>query len=144
MISNIENCKLIDLKTFSDARGDLVFIENGNDFNFNIKRNYVIFNVPKDQQRGFHAHKKLHQLVMCLSGKFTIELFDGFLSKEFILNSPSKVLYICPMIWREMRNFSEDAVCSVLASDIYDKSDYINDKYQFIQMAKDRKLLYSE
>ena len=134
MIDNISKCKLITLKDFSDDRGSITFVEYGKEIDFLVKRNYLIFNVPQNSERGFHAHKNLHQIIMCLSGSFQIELFDGANKEIFNLDSPLKALYICPMIWREMREFSQDAVCSVLASDVYDESDYIRNKKEFINI----------
>ena len=134
MIDNISKCKLITLKDFSDDRGSITFVEYGKEIDFLVKRNYLIFNVPQNSERGFHAHKNLHQIIMCLSGSFQIELFDGANKEIFNLYSPLKALYICPMIWREMREFSQDAVCSVLASDVYDESDYIRNKKEFINI----------
>ena len=133
---SIENCKLIQLPIFEDKRGSLSFVETGQHLDFDIKRNYFIYNVPGGQDRGMHAHKKLHQLLLCLSGSFEVILDDGKQSKVFCMNKPNIALYICPMIWRELKNFSSGAVCSVLASDIFDSNDYIYDYRQFVLLSK--------
>lgn len=133
---SLENCKLIQLPVLEDKRGSLSFVETGQHLDFDIKRNYIIYNVPGGEDRGMHAHKKLQQLLLCLSGSFEVTLNDGIDSKAFYLNKPNVALYICPMIWRELKNFSTGAVCSVLASDIYDPDDYIHDYRQFVILSK--------
>jgi len=132
MISHsLKNCKLIDLPKISDARGNLTFVEGGNHVPFDIKRVYYLYDVPGGAERGGHAHKDLHQLIIALSGAFDIVLDDGREKKRFHLNRSYFGLYVCPMIWREMDNFSSGAVCLVLASNYYDESDYFRDYISF-------------
>ena len=123
----ISQCRLIDLPKISDPRGNLTFIENGRHIPFDIKRTYYLYDVPGGAERGGHAHKDLHQLIIAMSGSFDILLDDGNSKKRFHLARSYYGLYVCPMIWREMDNFSSWAVCLVLASNFYDESDYFRD-----------------
>ena len=123
----ISQCRLIDLPKISDPRGNLTFIENGRNIPFDIKRTYYLYDVPGGAERGGHAHKDLHQLIIAMSGSFDILLDDGNSKKRFHLARSYYGLYVCPMIWREMDNFSSGAVCLVLASNFYDESDYFRD-----------------
>lgn len=131
---SLDNCRIIKLPVLNDQRGNLAFVETGQHLDFEIKRNYLLYDVPRDDVRGLHAHKKLRQLLICLNGSFDITLDDGEHSKTYCLNKPNKGLYIGPMIWRELKNFSPGAICSVLASDIYDPNDYIHDYDLFVNM----------
>ena len=131
MALNLNNCKLIDLPHIQDERGSLSFVEVDAQISFGIARIYYLYDVPDAKVRGAHAHKNLQQLVIPISGSFDIELDDGKSKKIYHLNSPDQGLYICPMIWRDLSNFSKDAVCLVLASEKYDESDYIRDYKDF-------------
>ena len=130
---SIDKCSLINVPLISDERGSLVYYEFEKEFNFPILRNYIIFDVPSGHTRGHHAHKSLEQIIVCLHGTFDVEIFDGKNSRLISLSSPNMALYICPMIWRVMKNFSDNAVCSVLASQKYDENDYIRDKNVFLK-----------
>jgi dTDP-4-dehydrorhamnose 3,5-epimerase-like enzyme len=100
---------------------------------FDIKRVYYLYDVPGGAERGGHAHKNLHQLIVAMSGSFDIVLDDGREKKRFHLNRSYYGLYVCPMIWREMDNFSSGSVCLVLASQLYDPDDYYRDYAEFIK-----------
>jgi dTDP-4-dehydrorhamnose 3,5-epimerase-like enzyme len=128
---SLTDCKLIDLPKIADPRGNLTFIEGGRHVPFEIKRVYYLYDVPGGAERGGHAHKDLHQLIVAMSGSFDIVLDDGRQKKRIHLNRSYYGLYVCPMIWREMDNFSSGAVCLVLASNLYDKSDYYRDYSDF-------------
>lgn len=128
----LENCKIIELPRINDPRGNLTFIEAGKHIDFDIKRVYYLYDVPGGSERGGHAHKDLHQLIIAMSGSFDIVLDDGHEKKKFHLNRSYYGLYICPMVWRELDNFSSGSVCMVLASIIYDESDYYRDYDEFI------------
>tara|TARA_Y100001968_G_scaffold302998_1_gene316767 strand:- start:814 stop:1224 length:411 start_codon:yes stop_codon:yes gene_type:complete len=125
-------CKLVNLPTVSDDRGSLSFLESGRHIPFEMKRIYYIYDVPKDASRGYHAHKKLHQLCIPIYGSLEIKLDDGKSSKCFQLNSKSKGLYICPMIWREMYNFEEGTSFMVIASEKFSENDYIRNYQDFL------------
>ena len=130
---NLNDCKLIDLPKIAEPRGNLTFIEGGRHVPFDIKRVYYLYDVPGGAERGGHAHKNLHQLIVAMSGSFDIVLDDGRQKKRIHLNRSYYGLYVCPMIWREMDNFSSGAVCLVLASNLYDESDYYRDYSNFLK-----------
>ena len=123
----ISNCKIIKFPTFSDQWGNLSFFEGNNHIPFDIKRIYYIYDVPNSLDRGNHAHKNLEQVFISINGSFDIKIDDGKSSKVFHLNSKNSGLYICPMIWRKMYNFSSECTCIVIASEIYQEEDYIWD-----------------
>ncbi len=132
----LNDCKLIDLPKISDPRGNLSFIEAGKDIPFDIKRVYYLYDVPGGSDRGSHAHKNLHQFIVAMSGSFDVLLDDGKKKKRFHLNRSYNGLYVCPMMWRYLDNFSSGAVCMVLASSHYDEADYIRDYSDFISLIK--------
>ena len=129
----INKCKTIELPIISDPRGDLSFVEFGSHINFRIERVYYLYNIPKAAERGGHAHKALHQLIIPLAGSFDVLLDDGVSKKTFSMNSPNIGLYVCPMIWRELSNFSVGSVCMVLASNLYDENDYYRNYNEFMR-----------
>lgn len=130
MISRINDLKIIDIPKVQDPRGNLAFIEK-DIIPFQIKRVYYLYDVPSSAHRGGHAHKKLYQVLVALSGSFEVHLKDGEKDIKITLNKPDKGLLIVPGIWREIGNFSSGSVCLVLASDEYDESDYIRDYTDF-------------
>jgi dTDP-4-dehydrorhamnose 3,5-epimerase-like enzyme len=121
------NTELINLNGIADGRGILVSLEAFKNVPFDIKRVYYLTQLKPDHPRGFHAHKNLKQLVICLNGSCDFILDDGTLRKTVHLNDSTKGLVIESMIWREMHNFSKDCIIMVLASQYYDESDYIRD-----------------
>ncbi|WP_140628800.1 sugar 3,4-ketoisomerase [Methylibium rhizosphaerae] len=127
----LERCKIIDLPKISDPRGNLTFIEGQRHVPFDIRRVYYLYDVPGGSERGGHAHKALHQLIVAMSGSFDVVLDDGRGKRRFHLNRSYYGLYVCPMIWRELDNFSSGSVCMVLASNLYDESDYYRDYGEF-------------
>jgi dTDP-4-dehydrorhamnose 3,5-epimerase-like enzyme len=130
---NIDNCHIIDLPKIGDPRGNLTFIEGERHVPFAIQRVYYLYDVPGGAERGGHAHKALHQLIVAMSGSFDVVLDDGRNKKRVHLSRSYYGLYICPMIWRELDNFSSGSVCMVLASSRYDERDYYRDYAQFVQ-----------
>src|SRR5690606_18333171 len=99
---------------------------------FKIQRVYYVYDVPGGAERGGHAHKELHQFIVAMSGSFDVALSDGRGKKCFYLNRSYFGLYVCPMIWRELNNFSSGSVCMVLASNFYDEADYYRNYDQFL------------
>lgn len=136
---NIDNCKIIELPKIADPRGNLTFVENGNHIPFDIKRVYYLYDVPGGSERGGHAHKELNQLIIAMSGSFDVVLDDGLNKKRFHLNRSYYGLYVCPMIWRELDNFSSGSVCMVLASNLFDEDDYYRDYDIYIASLADLK-----
>jgi hypothetical protein len=130
---NIDNCKIVELPKITDPRGNLTFIEGGDHIPFDIQRVYYLYDVPGGAERGGHAHKGLHQLIIAMSGSFDVVLDDGKNKKRVHLARSYYGLYVCPMIWRELDNFSSGSVCMVLASNKYDESDYYRDYGQFMK-----------
>lgn len=130
---SLDKCQIIELPKISDVRGNLTFIEGGNHVPFDIKRVYYLYDVPGGAERGGHAHKELHQLIVAMSGSFDVVLNTGGEKKRIHLNRSYQGLYICPMIWRELDNFSSGSVCMVLASNYYDESDYYRDYDQYLK-----------
>jgi hypothetical protein len=129
---SLSDCKLFDLPKITDQRGNLTFIESGVHIPFDIQRVYYLYDVPGGSERGGHAHKKLHQFIIAMSGSFDVVLDDGKEKKRIHLNRSYNGLYMCPMTWRELDNFSSGSVCMVLASRHFDESDYIRDYQQFM------------
>lgn len=135
---SLDNCKIISLPRLTDPRGNLSFIEGGNHIPFEIKRVYYLYDVPGGSDRGSHAHKKLHQFIIAMSGSFDVLLDDGMKKEKFHLNRSYFGLYVTPMMWRYLDNFSSGAVCMVLASEFYNEKDYFREYADFMQAAKDR------
>lgn len=129
---DVNKCTMIDLPKISDPRGNLTFIEGGRHVPFDIQRVYYLYDVPGGAERGGHAHKALHQLIIAMSGSFDVLLDDGKNKKRVHLSRSYNGLYICPMIWRELDNFSSGSVCMVLASNKYDEADYYRNYNAFI------------
>lgn len=128
---SIDNCKILEFPIISDHRGNLTFIEANRHIPFEIKRMYYLYDVPGGAERAAHSHRTLHQVYIAMSGSFDVHLDDGKQQRSFHLNRSYYGLYICPMIWRDIDNFSSNAVLSVLASDYYDESDYIRERADF-------------
>ena len=130
---NLTECRIIDLPKINDPRGNLTFIEGGRHVPFEIKRVYYLYDVPGGAERGGHAHRALHQLIIAMSGSFDVILKDGTQQQRFHLNRSYSGLLICPMIWREIDNFSSGSVCMVLASNFYAESDYYRNYDEFLK-----------
>jgi len=130
---SLAECKMVNLPKINEPRGNLTFIEGGRHIPFEIKRVYYLYDVPGGAERGGHAHKDLHQFIVAMSGSFDVVLNDGIEQKRFHLNRSYSGIYICPMIWRELDNFSSGSVCMVLASNFYDEADYYRDYQEFVR-----------
>lgn len=130
---NIELCRIIDLPKIEDRRGNLTFIEGSFHVPFKIARVYYVYDVPGGSERGGHAHKELQQFIIAMSGSFDVLLDDGKDRKRVHLNRSYNGLYVCPMIWRQLDNFSSGSVCMVLASTRYDEADYYREYADFMR-----------
>lgn len=119
-----------------DARGALVAVEENKEIPFPIKRVYYMYGVAQDTARGFHAHKKLEQVLICIHGSCKIVLDNGKEKQVVVLDKPYEGLYVGNLIWREMFDFSSDAVLLVLASELYNENDYIRDYETFLNVVK--------
>jgi hypothetical protein len=133
-MNNLGNCTTILLPRINDARGNLTFVEQLNHVPFAIKRVFYIYDIPTAESRGAHAHRELHQFLVCLSGSFDVELFDGTETKTIHLNRPWIGLHIPPMIWASEVNFDPGSICLVLTSDVYQEDDYIRDLSDYINV----------
>ena len=129
-MSRLSDCREIQFPTVRDPAGDLAVVDEG-EVPFRIRRVYYLFSVPPGARRGGHAHRRLEQVLIAVSGRFDAVLDDGRRRREVPLEVPSVGLYVPRMIWRELANFSADAVCLVLASEPYDEADYIRDYGEF-------------
>jgi dTDP-4-dehydrorhamnose 3,5-epimerase-like enzyme len=126
--------KIINFPSIGDNRGSLVAMETKDKIPFNIKRVYFIFDTQKNVSRGFHAHKDLQQVAVCVTGKCRMILDDGKKNEEVWLDSPNKGIFIDKYIWREMHDFSDDCVLLVLANENYSESDYIRSYDEFLKI----------
>ena len=124
--------EIIDFEIKGDERGSLIALEGNKNIPFDIKRVYYIFGTKEGVRRGFHAHKKLNQVLVCVAGSCKILLDDGKSKQDISLDNPNKGLLIESMIWREMFDFSPDCVLMVLANEVYDESDYFRDYEEFL------------
>lgn len=135
---SVSDCKAVELdKHHSDRKGNLTVVENGVTLPFDVKRVYYLYDVPGGESRGSHAHRELEQLIVAASGSFTVTLDDGKEKRSFFLNRPYQGLYVKPGLWRDLDNFSSGAVCMVLASEVYDASDYIRDYEEFLRFREE-------
>ncbi|WP_419393375.1 sugar 3,4-ketoisomerase [Cytobacillus praedii] len=130
----------ISFPAFKDERGTLVAIESSKEIPFEIKRIYYILGTQRKDPRGFHAHKDLHQVIVCLKGSCLLTLDDGVKKKKIHLNNPTQGVSIDRMIWHEMHDLSDDCLLLVLASDYFQETDYIRDYEEFKRLIKNRKL----
>lgn len=128
----LKDCRIVELPKIQDHRGNLTFIEAGRHIPFDIRRVYYLYDVPGGASRAAHGHKALHQMMVAMSGSFDVTLDDGVEKKTFHLNRSYFGLYIPPMMWRDLDNFSSGAVCMVLASDYYEESDYFRSYEEFL------------
>lgn len=122
-----------------DERGQLIALEEVKDIPFDIKRVYYMYDTKEGVRRGFHAHKSLEQILICIHGTCKILLDNGEEKKVVPLKKPYEGLYISNDMWREMYDFSPDAVLLVLASQVYDESDYIRNYDEFLEFVKNKK-----
>lgn len=126
-MDSLSRPRIIDLPKIKDQRGNLSYLNSGEHIPFDLQRAYFVYDVPAGSVRGGHAHKSLHQLILAISGSFDVVINDGIGEQTFSLNRPWRGLYVGPMIWRTLENFSSGAVCLVLASRPYEEEDYIRD-----------------
>lgn len=131
MKSSVYDCVILSLGKNHNRAGNITIVEGKKNIPFEVKRVYYLYDIPGGESRGGHAHKELFQLVVASSGSFNVMLDDGINKKVVTLNRPDYGLLIVPGIWRELLEFSSGAICLVLASDLYNKSDYIREYEEF-------------
>ena len=133
--TTVKDCRIIDIRKYTDSRGYLSVIEGGIDIPFDIKRVYYLYMVP-EAARGAHAHKELQQLMIATSGSVHVTLDDGTEKQTFVLDKPWKGLLVVPGMWRDLDNFAGGTVCMVFASEKYVAEDYIRDYNEFLEYKK--------
>jgi hypothetical protein len=131
----LNDIQFLNFPVVEDVRGNLAFIQN-DILPFDFKRIYYLFDVPSTAFRGGHSHINQHEILIALSGSFEVVLDDGLEKRTVLLNKPNMGLPIGTGIWRELQNFSSGAVCLVIASDVFDESDYIRDYEAFLDSKK--------
>jgi hypothetical protein len=124
---------MIDLPKVADPRGNLTFLEGGKHIPFEIKRVFYLYDVPGGAERGGHALKTCEQFLIAMSGSFDVIVYDGKENKRIHMNRSYNGLYLPPMVWREMDNFSSGSVCLALASQPYNEAEYYRDYKGYIQ-----------
>jgi dTDP-4-dehydrorhamnose 3,5-epimerase-like enzyme len=127
---------IIDLKKISDPKGNLTPIEGGRDIPFEIRSAFYTYDIPGGETRGGHAHIEMEQFIIAVSGSFEVNLDDGKERTSHFLNRSYYGLYVPPMVWRDLTNFSSGSVCLVFASLPYDERDYIRDHATFLELAQ--------
>lgn len=131
--SQAERCRIIELPKITDQRGNLTFIEGQRTLPYEVKRVFYLYDVPGGAERGGHALKRCHQFLIAISGSFDVIVGFGEKRERFHLNRSYYGLYLPPMVWREMDNFSSGSVCLALASEYYSEGDYYRDLPTFVQ-----------
>lgn len=137
MKTTVDDCRIIELGKHHGATGNITVVENGKVIDFDIKRVFYIYDIPGGVTRGAHAHKTLRELIVAATGSFEVRVFDGEREKVFLLNHPSKALYLPCGVWEELRNFSSGSVALVLASTPYMPEDYFRDIDEFLKYRKE-------
>lgn len=132
----LSDCRLIDLPKIYDPRGNLTFIEENRHIPFNIKRIFYLYDVPGGEERAGHALKKCEQFIIAASGSFDVILDDGTRNECYHLGRSYYGLYVPPLVWRVINNFSSCSVCIVLASEFYDEADYLRTYESFVKAVK--------
>jgi len=132
MKNNVYDCVILPLSKIHNRAGNITIVEGQENIPFDVRRIYYLYDIPGGEDRGGHAHKELHQLIVAASGSFNVLLDDGQNKKIITLNRPDYGLMIVPGIWRELFEFSSGAICLVLASQKYDQDDYLRSYEQFV------------
>lgn len=131
--STVYDCSIVEMDKHHHEKGNITVVENQKTVPFDVERIYYLYDVPGGESRGGHAHRELMQLIVAVSGSFTVTLDDGNVRRTFVLNRPYQGLLIVPGIWRTLDDFSSGSVCLVLASNKYDEKDYIRDYKEYIE-----------
>lgn len=132
----IFDCTIIELQRIKERCGNITPIHSSKDIPFNIARVFYLYDIPGGEDRGAHAHKECHQVLIAASGSFEIELNDGSNKRTVFLNRPYFALHIPPGIWASERNFSSGSICLVLTSHIYTEADYIRNYNDYLDFIK--------
>lgn len=131
--TTVYDCTIIELGKNHREKGNLTVVQNEKEIPFDVKRCYYLYDIPGGEERGGHSHRQLRQLIIAASGSFDVRLDDGLVKRTFTLNRPYQGLLVVPGIWRDLDNFSSGSVCLVLASEVYQKEDYIRNYNEFLE-----------
>ncbi|MCM1504982.1 MAG: FdtA/QdtA family cupin domain-containing protein [Muribaculum sp.] len=135
--NTIDDCRIVDIETHSNGRdGNLSVMSGGEESLFPLRRVYYLYDVPGGESRGGHAHRELHEMLVAVSGSFTVTIGDGKSRRTVMLNRPNRGLHIVPGIWRTLDEFSSGAVCLVISSLPYDEADYIREYSDYLEYKK--------
>ena len=129
----MEKIRELKIKKIQSTVGRISFFEKNKEINFDIKRIYYIYEFSKENRRGFHAHKKLKQVMFCPHGKIQVEFTDGRIKQSYLLDDPTKILVIEKGYWREFVSLEEGSILCVGASDVYDEEDYIRNYDEYLK-----------
>ena len=140
MQNSVYDCVILPLSKIHNRAGNITIVEGQTHIPFDVRRIYYLYDIPGGEDRGGHAHKQLYQLIVAASGSFHVLLDDGQNKKIVTLNRPDYGVMVVPGIWRELFEFSSGAICLVLASEKYDKDDYIRSYDQFVSLCHQRKV----
>lgn len=136
--SRVFDCTMIEMDQHHHITGNITVVENEKTIPFEVKRVYYLYDIPGGESRGGHAHRGLSQLIMAVSGSFTVTLDDGIVKRTFTLNHPYQGLYVVPGIWRTLSDFSSGSVCLVMASEKYSEDDYIREYDNFVKYKNEK------
>lgn len=131
--TSIDDCQLIKLERHHHENGNLTVVEDCNEIPFKIRRTFYLYDIPGGESRGGHAHKTLYQLIVAISGSFEVAVDDGKRTRVYVLNRPYEGLLVVPGVWSTLQNFSSGSVCAVLASNVYNESDYYREYEEFLK-----------
>lgn len=129
---SLQDCQIIELPKVHDPRGNLTYVESARQIPFALKRVFYLYDVPGGESRAGHALKSCHQFIIATSGSFDVIVDDGFQKRRYTLNRSYYGLYVPPLLWRGIENFSSNSVCLVLASEFYDMNDYYYSYEEFL------------
>ena len=135
---HLSQCRIIELPKINDPRGNLTFIESSKHVPFEMKRIFYLYDVPGGATRAGHALKSCHQLLIATSGSFDVVVDDGMQKERYQLNRSYYGLYIPPLIWREIDNFSSNSICMVLASEFFAENDYYRAYTHFVRAVREQ------
>jgi hypothetical protein len=133
----VDGVRILEFRKVANPKGNLTAIEGGQDVPFDIRRVFYLYDVPGGEARGGHAHRALEQVIIAASGSFDIVVEDGSVEKRFFLNRSYFGLYVPPMLWAHLENFSSGSVGLVLASAHYDEADYYRDHEEYLRVVRD-------
>ena len=136
---SLSNCQIVEWPRILDSRGNLTFIEGGRHIPFEVKRIFYLYDVPGGELRAGHALKNCHQFIIAASGSFDVILYDGERNQRYHLNRSYYGLYVPPLIWREIDNFSSGSVCLALASEYYNEADYYRNHESYLKAVREQR-----